>query len=98
MKHAVALVLIHVLVALTFTAANAQSPPTTAVPPVTEHAFVIHNFKTECGATLPKPRSSTAPTATSMRAGDNAILLPSHYMADFHGYEWLIGQGKRPRP
>ena len=24
---------------------------------------------------------------------DNAILLPSHYMADHHGYEWLIGPG-----
>ena len=24
---------------------------------------------------------------------DNGILLPSHYMADHHGYEWLIGPG-----
>jgi homoserine O-acetyltransferase len=22
------------------------------------------------------------------------VLLPSHYMANFHGYEWLIGEGK----
>ena len=27
-------------------------------------------------------------------AHNNAILLPSHYMADRHGYEWLIGPGK----
>ena len=26
-----------------------------------------------------------------MRRGDNAILLPSHYMADINGYNWLIG-------
>jgi homoserine O-acetyltransferase len=26
-------------------------------------------------------------------ARDNVILLPSHYMADYHGYEWLIGSG-----
>ena len=24
-------------------------------------------------------------------ARDNVVLLPSHYMADCHGYEWLIG-------
>ena len=24
-------------------------------------------------------------------AKDNVVLLPSHYMANFHGYEWLIG-------
>ncbi|HVZ77358.1 MAG TPA: alpha/beta fold hydrolase, partial [Gemmatimonadaceae bacterium] len=27
-------------------------------------------------------------------AHDNAILLPSHYMANHHGYEWLIGPGR----
>jgi homoserine O-acetyltransferase len=26
-------------------------------------------------------------------AKDNVVLLPSHYMADFHGYEWLMGPG-----
>src|SRR6185437_13584574 len=31
-------------------------------------------------------------------AGDNAILLPSHYMADMHGYGWLIGPGKALDP
>ena len=28
-------------------------------------------------------------------AGDNAILLPSHYMANFNGYNWLIGPRDR---
>ena len=31
-------------------------------------------------------------------AGDNAVLLPSHYMADMHGYEWLIGAGNALDP
>ncbi len=31
------------------------------------------------------------PMATSTAPKDNVILLPSHYMADYHGYEWLIG-------
>ena len=56
MKHAVALVLSHVLIAVTFTAAHAQSPPAPAVPPVTEHAYVIHDFKTESGVTLPEAK------------------------------------------
>src|SRR6478672_7825494 len=98
MKHAVALVLIHVLIALTFAAANAQSPLTTAVPPVTEHAFDIHNFKTESGATLPEAKIVYGTYGHLNAAGDNAILLPSHYMANLHGYEWLIGQGKALDP
>jgi len=27
-------------------------------------------------------------------ARDNAVLLPSHYMATHHGYGWLIGDGR----
>ena len=98
MKHAVALVLINVLIAVTFTAAHAQSPLATAVPPVTEHAFVIHNFKTESGATLPEAKIVYGTYGHLNAAGDNAILLPSHYMANLHGYEWLIGQGKALDP
>ena len=29
-----------------------------------------------------------------MPTKDNAMLLPSHYMANYRGYEWLIGPGK----
>ena len=31
-------------------------------------------------------------------AADNAVLLPSHFMAEMHGYEWLIGPGKALDP
>jgi homoserine O-acetyltransferase len=31
-------------------------------------------------------------------SGDNAVLLPSHYMASWHGYEWLIGADKALDP
>ena len=31
-------------------------------------------------------------------AHDNAILLPSHYMAKLNGYEWLIGPTRRSIP
>ena len=55
------------------------------------HEFVITNFKTESGVTLPKAIVVYGTYGHLNAAKDNAILLPSHYMADFHGYEWLIG-------
>ncbi|HKE21182.1 MAG TPA: alpha/beta fold hydrolase [Bryobacteraceae bacterium] len=62
------------------------------------HEFVIANFRTESGVTLPTARVVYG-TYGHLRADrSNAILLPSHYMANFHGYEWLIGPGKALDP
>ena len=58
------------------------------------HTFTIPNFRTESGATLPQARVVYGTYGRLNAARDNAILLPSHYMADHHGYEWLIGPGK----
>src|SRR6266704_6669928 len=55
------------------------------------HEFIIANFHTESGATLPQARVVYATYGHLNAARDNAVLLPSHYMATFHGYEWLIG-------
>jgi len=55
------------------------------------HEFVITNFKTESGVTLPRAHVIYGTYGHLNAAKDNVILLPSHYMADFHGYEWLIG-------
>jgi len=67
---------------------------TAAKPEPTErHEFVISNFKTESGVTLPQVRVDYGTYGHLNAAKDNVVLLPSHYMADFHGYEWLIGQG-----
>jgi homoserine O-acetyltransferase/O-succinyltransferase len=55
------------------------------------HEFVIANFKTEGGATLPRAVIVYGTYGHLNAARDNAVLLPSHYMADFHGYEWLMG-------
>ena len=55
------------------------------------HEFVIANFRTESGATLPEARVVYGTYGRLNAARDNAVLLPSHYMANFHGYEWLIG-------
>jgi len=57
------------------------------------HEFVIANFKTESGATLPQAHIVYGTYGHLNAARDNAVLLPSHYMADFHGYEWVIGPG-----
>ena len=53
--------------------------------------FGIANFHTESGTTLPQARVIYGTYGHLNAAKDNAILLPSHYMANFHGYEWLIG-------
>ena len=68
--------------------AAGQSAPHTAE----HHEFVIQNFKTESGATLPKARIVYGTYGRLNAARDNAVLLPSHYMANHHGYDWLIGE------
>jgi homoserine O-acetyltransferase/O-succinyltransferase len=57
------------------------------------HEFVITNFRTESGVMLPEARISYGTYGHLNAAHDNVVLLPSHYMADYHGYEWLIGDG-----
>ncbi len=57
------------------------------------HEFVIANFHTESGVVLPVARIVYGTYGHLNAAHDNVILLPSHYMADYHGYEWLIGPG-----
>jgi homoserine O-acetyltransferase len=58
------------------------------------HQFTIDNFKTEGGVVLPKAIVVYGTYGHLNAAHDNAILLPSHYMANHHGYEWLIGPGR----
>ncbi|HEX3866203.1 MAG TPA: alpha/beta fold hydrolase [Gemmatimonadaceae bacterium] len=58
------------------------------------HQFVIENFHTESGAVLPKAIVVYGTYGHLNVAHDNAVLLPSHYMANHHGYEWLIGPGR----
>ncbi len=56
-----------------------------------EHAYSLRNFQLECGVTLPEAKVVYATYGTLNPAKDNVVLVPSHYMADWHGYEWLIG-------
>lgn len=79
-----------VLVSVSLVAQDAAS----AKPqPSERHEFVIANFKTEGGVTLPQVRVVYGTYGHLNAAKDNVVLLPSHYMADLHGYEWLSGPG-----
>jgi len=63
-----------------------------------QHEYVIANFHTESGVTLPQARIVYGTYGHQSAAKDNVVLLPSHYMADFHGYEWLIGADRALDP
>ncbi len=63
-----------------------------------QHEFVIRDFHTEGGRVLPEAHVVYGTYGMLDVAGDNAVLLPSHYMADMHGYEWLVGPGKALDP
>ena len=73
-------------------AAHAQGAPARA-DRAEHHEFVIANFRTEGGVTLSKARIVYGTYGHLNAAHDNVVLLPSHYMANHHGYEWLIGPG-----
>jgi homoserine O-acetyltransferase len=60
--------------------------------------FVIENFRLENGTVLPRAVVMYGTYGKLNAARDNLVLLPSHYMADSHGYEWLIGPGKALDP
>ena len=82
-----------VIVAAGLTAAQA-SYAQQRIDHAEHHQFVIDNFKTESGVVLPKAIVVYGTYGHLNAAHDNAILLPSHYMATHHGYEWLIGPGR----
>src|SRR5438445_417772 len=58
----------------------------------------ICSLKTESGVPRPQARIVYGTYGHLNAAKDNVVLLPSHYMATFHGYEWLIGPDKALDP
>jgi homoserine O-acetyltransferase/O-succinyltransferase len=84
--------LVTALLAAALAPAAGQQPAPHAAE---HHEFVIDNFRTESGATLPKARVVYGTYGRLDAARDNAVLLPSHYMANHHGYDWLIGTRDR---
>ena len=74
-----------------------NAEPANAQPPA-PHEFTIQQFQTESGVVLPQARIVYGTYGQLNAAGDNAVLLPSHFMAANDGYEWLIGPGKSLDP
>ena len=74
-------------------AAGILTAQTATAPKSEQHELRMQNFKTESGATLPEARIVYGTYGKLNAARDNAVLLPSHYMANYHGYEWIIGPG-----
>jgi len=85
--------LVFLFVVLLSVSLVAQDAASAKPQPSERHEFVIANFKTESGVTLPQVRVVYGTYGHLNAAKDNVVLLPSHYMADFHGYEWLSGPG-----
>ena len=81
-----------VLVALVLRPAG---PAAGQAPALQRREFVIHDFRTESGTVLPEARVVYTTVGTLNAARDNAVLLPSHYMATFNGYNWLFGAKDR---
>jgi len=63
-----------------------------AAEPVRQE-FIIQKFATDSKTVLPEAHLVYGTAGTLNAARDNAILLPSHYMADMTGYGWLTGPG-----
>ncbi len=63
-----------------------------------EQIFELGAFKLESGVTLPAARLSYVTHGTLAADGGNAILLPSFFGGDHHGYDFLIGPGKALDP
>jgi homoserine O-acetyltransferase len=55
------------------------------------HVYALGAFTVEGGTTIPQASLVYATYGHLNAQHDNAILLPSHYLADHHGYDWLIG-------
>ena len=85
-----------VLLALLPAMARAAEPPKKTKP--APGSFTIENFKLESGVTLPKAVVVYGTYGSLNVAKDNAVLLPSHYMAQSDGYDWLIGEGRALDP
>ena len=60
--------------------------------------FELGDFVFESGVTLPDARLSYVTYGALSSTKTNAVLLPSWYAGDHHGYEFLIGPGKALDP
>ncbi len=67
--------------------------PQQAPPDPHRQVYRLGDFRLETGVVLPDARLSYATFGTLNATHDNAVLVPSWYGADHHGYDFLIGPG-----
>src|SRR5262249_54521494 len=75
---------------LVFVLLDAALVQVAAQPDPVRREFIIQNFRTESGIVLPEARIVYGTYGKLNEAADNAVLLPSHFMATLNGYDWLI--------
>jgi homoserine O-acetyltransferase len=69
----------------------AQTPA--PAPDPHSRVFALGDFRLESGVVLPNATLAYATFGALNERRDNAILVPSWYGADHHGYDFLIGPG-----
>ena len=57
------------------------------------HIFELGDFVLESGKNLPDAKVSYVTHGTLRGNGENAILVPSAYLGDHHGFDFLIAEG-----
>ena len=60
--------------------------------------FKLGDFKLESGKTLPDAKLSYVTHGKLNKTMDNLILVPSAYLGDHHGFDYLIKSGKALDP
>jgi homoserine O-acetyltransferase/O-succinyltransferase len=69
-----------------------------APPDPNRRILALKDFRLESGVVLPVANVAYATFGSLNAAKDNAVLVPSYYGADYHGYDFLIGPGKALDP
>src|SRR5829696_7445471 len=80
-----------------FAAADAIGGAQTAADPH-RRFHTIENFRLESGVVLSRANVAYATFGTLNADKSNAVLLPSWYGSDHHGYDFLIGPGRSLDP
>jgi homoserine O-acetyltransferase/O-succinyltransferase len=75
-------------------AAQAPAPASDA----NRRLLSMADFRLEGGGVLPVANVAYAVFGRLNAARDNAVLVPSYYGADYHGYDFLVGPGKALDP
>ena len=78
---------------LAATSVGAQAPPDAH-----RRMFPLGDVRLESGVVLPNAALAYATFGTLNAGRSNAVLLPSWYGSDHHGYDFLIGPGRALDP